>query len=208
MTPNIPQRHGHTGGLVTGRGAAAATKAAIMPTTVPSPRRRSCAGTWLLARGSAVVDRCGPAGAAWIRDGARVHARFGEVLLASGHGAWRDTYRLSAVGIVAVRKRSAEDTGGFCAVEHQQQERYLCVNDPRSAKGPDRPRRLHRRNVGVGADIRAARPVAAAPSSPMCGTSRATQAGSGELARDMTRWRGMSDSNLFVPCLKSDWMYH
>jgi hypothetical protein len=29
------------------------------------------------SRASAVVDRCGPAGAAWVRGGARIPARFG-----------------------------------------------------------------------------------------------------------------------------------
>jgi hypothetical protein len=38
-------------------------------------------------RASAVVDRCGPAGAARVRGGARIPARFGEQSLASGHGA-------------------------------------------------------------------------------------------------------------------------
>jgi len=40
-------------------------------------------------RASAVVDRCGPAGAARVRGGARIPARFGEVLLGTGHGAMR-----------------------------------------------------------------------------------------------------------------------
>jgi len=44
----------------------------------------------------AAVDRRGSAGAARVRGGARVPARLGEQSLASGDGACRDTYRLSA----------------------------------------------------------------------------------------------------------------
>jgi len=41
-------------------------------------------------RASAVVDRYGPAGAARVRGGARIPARFGEQSSASGHGATRN----------------------------------------------------------------------------------------------------------------------
>jgi len=38
-------------------------------------------------RASAVVDRCGPAGVARVRGGARIPARFGELLLVTGDDA-------------------------------------------------------------------------------------------------------------------------
>jgi len=41
------------------------------------------------SRASAVLDRCGPAGAAWVRGGACIPARFGEQASSSGHGATR-----------------------------------------------------------------------------------------------------------------------
>jgi len=48
------------------------------------------------SRAPAVVDRRGPAGTAPAGGGARVHTRFGEQSLDSGHGACRVTYHLSA----------------------------------------------------------------------------------------------------------------
>jgi len=59
-------------------------------------------------RASAVVDRCGPAGAARVRGGARIPARFGEQSSASGHGTTFRSYRCADAGHPANTPHAAD----------------------------------------------------------------------------------------------------